>query len=126
MAYGDVGGPVTELVITCRTKSSGDVDIVKGQAVKLSDGYVVDNDTADEDPVFGQAQADSTGNNDVIPVKVRGVCIFEYEGSAPMQRFKVNFAVATQIPEPTTGALVAMGIAVFVAWRRSHRCARTW
>jgi len=83
MAYGDVGGPVTELVITCRTKSSGDVDIVKGQAVKLSDGYVVDNETDDEDPVFGQAQADSAENNDVIPVKVRGVCVFEYTGSAP-------------------------------------------
>ena len=83
MAYGDVGGPVTELVITCRTKSSGDVDIVKGQALKLSDGYIVDNDTDDEDPVFGQAQADSTENNVVIPVKVRGVCILEYTGSAP-------------------------------------------
>ena len=83
MAYGDVGGPVTELVITCRTKSSGTVDIVKGQAVELADGYVVDNDTDDEDPVFGQAQADSTENDDVIPVKVRGVCIFEYEGTAP-------------------------------------------
>jgi hypothetical protein len=83
MAYGDVGGPVTELVISCRTKSSGTVDIVKGQAVKLADGYVVDNDTDDEDPVFGQAQADSTENDAVISVKVRGVCILEYEGSAP-------------------------------------------
>jgi len=83
MAYGDVGGAVTELVISCRTKSSGTVDIVKGQAVKLADGYVVDNDTDNEDPVFGQAQADSTQNDAVVPVKVRGVCIFEYEGSAP-------------------------------------------
>lgn len=83
MAYGDVGGPVTELVITCRTKSSGDVDIVKGQAVELVGGYVVDNDTDDEDAVFGQAQADSTENDDLIPVKVRGVCVFEYAGSAP-------------------------------------------
>jgi hypothetical protein len=83
MAYGDVGGPVTELVITCRTKSSGDVDIVKGQAVKLADGYVVDNDTDDEDPVFGQAQADSTTNDDLVPVKVRGVCVFDYVGTAP-------------------------------------------
>jgi hypothetical protein len=83
MAYGDVGGPVTELLITCRTKSSGDVDIVKGQAVKLTGGYTVDNDTADEDPVFGQAEADSSLNSDPIPVKVRGVCIFEYVGDAP-------------------------------------------
>ncbi|MCK5558855.1 MAG: hypothetical protein KAJ01_10765 [Candidatus Hydrogenedentes bacterium] len=83
MAYGDVGGPVTELVITCRTKSSGTVDIVKGQAVKLVGGYVVDNDTDDEDPVFGQAQADSTENDALVPVKVRGVCIVEYVGSAP-------------------------------------------
>ena len=83
MAYGDVGGPVTELVITCRTKSSGDVDIVKGQALELVGGYVVDNDTDDEDPVFGQAQADSTKTDDLIPVKVRGVCVLEYVGTAP-------------------------------------------
>ena len=83
MAYGDIGGAVTELVITCQTPASGDVDISKGDAVKLTDGYTVDNATDDEDVVIGQALADSTSNSEAIPVKVRGVCIFAYTGNAP-------------------------------------------
>jgi len=83
MAYGDIGGAVTELVITCQTPSSGDVDIAKGDAVKLTGGYTVDNATDAEDVVFGQALADSTSNDEAVPVKVRGVCIFEYTDSAP-------------------------------------------
>ena len=43
----------------------------------------MDNDTDDEDVVFGQAMADSGTNSDLVPVKVRGVCIFDYTGSAP-------------------------------------------
>jgi len=83
MAYGEIGGAVTELVITCQTPASGDVDISKGDAVKLTGGYMVDNATDDEDVVIGQALADSTSNGEAIPVKVRGVCIFAYTGSAP-------------------------------------------
>ena len=83
MAYGDIGGAVTELVITCQTPASGDVDISKGDAVKLTGGYTVDNATDDEDVVIGQALADSTSNSEAIPVKVRGVCIFAYTGNAP-------------------------------------------
>ena len=83
MAYGDIGGAVTELVITCQSPSSGDVAISKGDAVKLTGGYTVDNATDAEDVVFGQALADSTGNDEAIPVKVRGVCIFEYTDNAP-------------------------------------------
>ena len=63
MAYGDVGGTVTELVITCQTPSSGDVSISKRDAVKLTGAYTVDNATAAEDTVFGQALADSTTNS---------------------------------------------------------------
>ena len=59
MAYGDVGGVVTELIITCKTKSSGfrgDVSIAKGDAVKLTDDYTVDERVRTiEDVVFGQA-----------------------------------------------------------------------
>ena len=83
MAYGDIGGAVTELVITCSTAASGDVAITKGDAVKLTDDYTVDNATDAEDVVIGQALADSTTNSEAIPVKVRGVCIFAYTGSAP-------------------------------------------
>ncbi len=83
MAFGDIGGTITELIITCKTESSGTVDIVKGQTVKLTGDYTVDNDAADEDVFFGQALADSTANDEAIPVKVRGVCAFDYVGTAP-------------------------------------------
>ncbi len=83
MAYGDVGGAVTELVITCKTPASGTVSIFAGDAVKLTGAYTVDNATADDDAVFGQAMADSDKNGAPIPVKVRGICVFAYAGTAP-------------------------------------------
>ena len=83
MAFGDVGGAVTELVITCQTPASGTVAVTKGDAVKLTGAYVVDNATDAEDVVFGQALATSDQNSAAIPVKVRGVCIFDYTGSDP-------------------------------------------
>ena len=83
MAYGDVGGTVTELVITCKSPGSGTVSIAKGDAVKLTGAYVVDNATDDQDVVFGQALAEADENAQAIPVKVRGVCVFEYTGSTP-------------------------------------------
>lgn len=83
MAYGDVGGSVTELVITCKTPASGAIDIAAGDAVKLTGAYEVNNATDDEDVVFGQALADADDNAVAIPVKVRGICIFTYTGSDP-------------------------------------------
>ncbi len=83
MAYGDVGGAVTELVLTCKTPSSGTIAISKGDAVKLTGPYEVDNTTADEDVVFGESLATTTENDVAIPVKVRGVSIFTYTGTAP-------------------------------------------
>jgi hypothetical protein len=83
MAFGDVGGPVTELIVTCRTPASGTVAIAKGDAIKLSGDYEVTNATAAEDVVFGQAMADADENGAAIPVKVRGICVFTYTGSAP-------------------------------------------
>lgn len=80
MAFGDVGGVITELVITCRTPEEGAVSIAKGDAVKLTDAYTVTNATADDDVVFGQALADADANEQAIPVKVRGVCVFAYAG----------------------------------------------
>jgi len=84
MAYGDVGGAVTELIITCQTPTSGDVAIAKGDAVKLTGAYTVDNATDAEDPLFGQAMANADANAVAIPVKVRGICIFSYTGDAPV------------------------------------------
>ena len=83
MAAGDVGGPVTELVITCLTPASGTVSIAKGDAVKLTDGYTVDNATDAEDAVFGQAQAAADANGVAIPVTVKGLCVFGYTDTAP-------------------------------------------
>jgi len=83
MAYGDVGGSVTELVITCKTPAAGTIDIAAGDAVKLTGPYEVDNATDDEDVVFGEALAGAGANGVAIPVKVRGISIFTYTGSAP-------------------------------------------
>ena len=83
MAFGDVGGSITELVITCQTPSSGSVSLAKGDAVKLTGAYTVSNATDAEDVVFGQALASSTSNSAAIPVKIRGICIFSYTGDAP-------------------------------------------
>lgn len=83
MAYGDIGGAVTELVITCSTAASGTVAVTKGDAVKLTGDYTVENAADAEDVIIGQALADSTTNSESIPVKVRGVCIFAYTGAAP-------------------------------------------
>jgi hypothetical protein len=80
MAFGDVGGVVTELVVTCQTPSSGSVSIAKGDAVKLTGGYTVTNATDAEDAVLGQTLAGADENDQAVPVKVRGVCIFEYTG----------------------------------------------
>ena len=62
MALGDVGGVVTELVITCMTADSGTVSIAKGDALKLTGSYTVTNATGAEDAVFGQAMAASSEN----------------------------------------------------------------
>lgn len=83
MAYGDIGGAVTELIITCQTPDSGPVNIEKGDAVKLTGPYTVDNATYDEDVIFGQAMIDMASNTMAIPIKVRGICIFSYAGPAP-------------------------------------------
>ncbi len=83
MAFGDIGGAVTELIVTCRTRESGTVSIAKNDALKLVGPYEVDNVTEAEDAVFGQAMAEAKTNGVAIPVRVRGVCLFAYTGAAP-------------------------------------------
>lgn len=83
MAFGDIGGPVTELIITCETPAEGTVAISKGDALKLTGNYEVSNATDAEDVVFGQAMADADDNEVALPVKVRGICVFGYTGDAP-------------------------------------------
>jgi hypothetical protein len=80
MAFGDVGGVVTELVLTCQTVATGTVSIGKGDAVKVANDYVVSPVSDAEGVVFGQALAGAKENATAIPVKVRGVCVFSYVG----------------------------------------------
>lgn len=84
MAFGDIGGAVTELIITCRTPAEGAVAVAKGDAVKLTGAYTVTNATDAEDAVFGQALAAADANDAAIPVKVRGIGVFTYTGTAPV------------------------------------------
>jgi hypothetical protein len=123
MAYGDVGGPVTELVITCRTPSSGTVAIAKGDALKLSGAYTVTNVTSAEDQVFGQALLASTANNAPIPVKVRGICVFTYDGTAPtVDGSKGVLASATdgKVKTPASGNGVGKNVSVDTANSEVH------
>lgn len=84
MAFGDIGGVVTELIITCKTPSAGTVDIAPGDALKLTGPYTVTNAASAEDAVFGQALAACAANDAAIPVKIRGICIFNFTGAAPV------------------------------------------
>lgn len=83
MPHGDIGGAVTELILTCLTPAEGEVAIARGDAVKLTGPYTVTNLMDAEDPVFGQSMAPASANHARIPVKVRGVAIFGYTGTAP-------------------------------------------
>ncbi len=82
MAFGDVGGAVTELVITCKTPSDGDINIEAGDPVAISDPYTVSR-PGEGDHIFGQALATVNTHDTALPVKVRGICIFRYTGSEP-------------------------------------------
>jgi len=83
MAYGDIGGPITELIVTCKTNATGDVSIAKNDAVKLTGPFTVDNGTDAEDVIFGQAKAACTTNDTALPVVVRGVAILPFTGAEP-------------------------------------------
>ena len=84
MAYGDVCGAVTELVISCRTAASGPVSIAKGDVLRLTGAYTVDNAAESQDGIFGQALANADTEDTAVPVRVRGVCVFRYSGVAPV------------------------------------------
>ncbi|HNV20321.1 MAG TPA: hypothetical protein PLB67_04715 [Candidatus Hydrogenedentes bacterium] len=103
MAFGDIGGVLTELVITCKTPDSGPVSIAKGDAVKLAGPYTVTNDTSAGDSVFGEALAGAAVNGAAIPVKVRGVSVFQYEGETP----PVVDGVAGVVAAATSGKVMA-------------------
>lgn len=88
MAFGDVGGAAGELIITCRTISNDPVHIKKGAAVQLVGPYTVHDRSGITgfvfDGVFGQTLAEVHDSGSAVPVKVRGVCVFEYVGADPI------------------------------------------
>jgi hypothetical protein len=123
MAYGDVGGSVTELVITCKTPAEGDIDIAAGDAVKLTGPYEVNNATDDEDVIFGEALASADANGVAIPVKVRGISIFTYTGSAPaVDGVAGILASATDgaVKAPATGNGVGLNLKVDTGANKVH------
>ena len=73
MAFGDTGGIIVELMLTCMTSTKGEVNIKKGDALSMTgEPYGVSNSYAYAG-LFGQARADSTTNSAAIAVMVRGV-----------------------------------------------------
>ena len=123
MAYGDVGGAVTELVITCKTPGSGTISIAKGDAVKLTGAYEVNNATDAEDAVFGQALAAADDNDVALPVKVRGICVFDYDGTAPAvdgSKGILASAADGKVKAPATGNGVGLNVKVDAAASQVH------
>jgi len=107
MAFGDIGGPVTELIVTCRIPSNGTVAIKRGDALVLTGNYTVDHAAAAGDVVAGQALVDCDRNSAAIPVRVRGICEFAYTGDAPDVGGAVGIAAsatAGKVAVPETGA----------------------
>jgi len=123
MAYGDVGGAVTELVITCQTEDSGEVAIARGDAVKLTGAYTVSNGTDAEEVVFGQALAASEENGEAIPVRVRGICIFAYTGDDPVVDGSAGIVasdVSGKVKAPAEGDGVGVNVKVCAAEKVVH------
>lgn len=123
MAYGDVGGSVTELVITCKTPAAGPVSITKGDAVKLTGAYTVDNAAESQDGVFGQALADVDTEDTALPVRVRGVCVFAYAGAAPVadgEHGVLASAEAGKVEAPVSGTGVGRNLKVDAAAMQVH------
>ena len=107
MAFGDIGGPVTELIVTCRTQSTGTVAIQRGDALVLTGNYSVDHAAAAGGVVIGQALVDCDRNSAAIPVRVRGVCEFSYAGAAPAVGGAVGIAAsatAGKVAVPGSGS----------------------
>ena len=121
MAFGDVGGPITVMVVTCKSKDNGTVAIQKGDAVKLTGPFEVDAVEEADGPLFGQAMADMDAHGQALPVKVRGVCAFQYAGQAPEvdgESGVVLAAEAGKVTKPVTGTGHGVALRVDTARQR--------
>ena len=76
MAIGDTGGAI--LLITCKAHEP----IKKGRAVELTGGDYGVMEAGPWPTVFGQATVDCEDGT-AFPVKVRGVCVFDWAGYRP-------------------------------------------
>lgn len=124
MAFGDVGGVVTELVLTCVAPASGPVNISRGDALKLTGDYTVTNATAADDPVFGQALTDAAANGATVAVRVRGIAVFEYTGETPPtvdgRAGVAASATAGKVKPPASGNGRGVNLKVDETARRVH------
>jgi hypothetical protein len=123
MAFGDIGGIVAELILTCRTPSEGTVAIAKGDALKLIGPYEVTNATDADDTIFGQAMAATDANDAALPVLVRGVASFAYEGDAPVVNGAAGvLAAATdgKVKKPTSGNGVGINLKLDTVGSKVH------
>lgn len=98
MSLNEIGGAVTQLVITCRTPASGEVDIKRGDVLVLKDDYTAGHADQAEEVILGQAFASVAGNNRPLPVLVRGVARFAYTGAAPDLTGEANALCSSSEP----------------------------
>ena len=104
MTYGDIGGPITELILTCRVAPAAP-PVRRGDAVALTGSYEITTSPGDGAPVFGQALSDADPGR-IVSVRVRGVCLFRYAGSVPVldgARGVVMSATAGVVRAPASG-----------------------
>lgn len=117
MAYGDVQGVQTWRSMTLKTPASGSIDIAKGDAVKLTGAFEVNNATDAEDVVFGEALAATEENDALVPVKVSGIARLAFTGAAPdVNGLAGVLASATdgKVKKPASGNGVGRNLKVHV------------
>jgi len=115
MTVGDVEGPATELVLTCRTPTTGNVAVAEADAVALAGPCEVRAASGQGAPVFGQVWATTTLPGAAVPVRVRGLCVFTYTGPAPTVGGNVGIEMAAEPGKvqaaatgPGTGTIVSV------------------
>ncbi len=115
MNVSEMGGPVSELVLTCRTEDSGEPEIAKGDPLQLTGSYTVARTTESGGPLFGQALRGATGPGKRVPVLVKGVCVFKYTGAAPVVDGDSGVTGSDEpgmVEAPALGAGTGLAIAV--------------
>lgn len=98
MAYGDVGGCVSELVITCKHAVHDTYELKNGDAVYMQGNFEVSRmPSYAGQEIFGQCLKDS-GNIDrtepvPVPVRVHGVSKFYVTNSKDYEKLKPDCSI---------------------------------